>query len=169
MPSLAPARALLLLGLLVGCDERERELGPEPDTAELSEHFACGDLMFVAANPDATQGLFLSIDDALVQQAHAQAQLGREYELDDDRVELRWVSGRNVYAGHCGHDNGEPWEIDAVQEASSGRVVVELEQDDHALVLSIALEDVVLEPLDEWRAQGYELPPLHFDELELEH
>lgn len=170
MPSFVRVRALLLAGLLlVGCDEQDPEVGPQPEIGELSERFACADLVFVAASPDATQGLFLSIDDGLAKQAHAHGELRREYELEDDRVELRWVSGSNVYAGHCSRDNGEPWEVDAVQEARAGRVVVELEPGGEGkLELSIELEGVVLEAIDDWRAGTLELPPLRFDDLELE-
>ncbi len=176
MLGLRSLRPVLLAGLmLAGCDDAAVELGDEQQLAELddlSERFACSDLTFVAASADGSEGLFLLIDDGLVAQTLAEAQpLEVEYELADERVELRWVSGSNVYAGHCGRDNGRPWKIDAVHEAREGRVVVELApQSEGVPLLAIELEDVLLEPLDDhdWRTKGPKaLPPLRFEGLEL--
>jgi hypothetical protein len=172
-------RSAVLAGLLLsGCDyESDSPPEHEPDLAELSERHACADLIVVAADVEGSQGLFLTIDDGLVEELLATSQpivahyaIGDDDELDDEPIELRWVSGRNVYAGHCGLDNGEGWEVDSVEQAIAGEIDVELIPSPDGVRVDIEIRGVLLSPLGSGQAKqaaARELPPLVIDDLAL--
>jgi hypothetical protein len=142
-------RLALLAGLLVGCDRSELDDPSLPDVDELSQRHACGDMILIAANAEASEGLFLTIDDGLVDEVIESGEfVSDQYRVGDAPIELRWVTGRNVYAGHCGLDNGEPWQVDTVEQAIAGEISVELEPSAEGPILTVELRDVLLSPLD---------------------
>lgn len=171
-------RSVLLAGLLLtGCDGVESDSQLELDVAELSERHACGDLFVVAADVEGREGLFLTIDDGLVHEVLesgeplvAHYDFGALEAIGDGQIELRWVSGRNVYAGHCGLDNGERWQVDMVEQAVAGELVVELIPSADEVILDIELRGVMLSPLSlglAKQAPTRELPPLFLHDLQL--
>jgi hypothetical protein len=162
--------ALPLLGLVLGlaaCDDPEhlRAL----DTDDLPDRFACDDVTAIAASPDASEALLIGIDDGLAAAALAtEAPVHAEYELPDDRLTVRWVAGANVYEGHCGRNNGEPWELDARMDAFTGRVRVAVEpRADGGLALTAELFDVVLAEDGPWTAD-LALEPTRFNDLPID-
>ncbi|MFV8756477.1 hypothetical protein ACNOYE_38520 [Nannocystaceae bacterium ST9] len=165
--------AVLVAGLLLfGCDLELDDMDARPDVAELSERYACADLILVAADPEGSEGLFLTIDDGLVDEVMASGEpLSARYEVGDPRIELRWVSGRNVYAGHCGLDNGEAWQIDAVEQATAGAIEIDLSPGADAVELDVELRDVLLSPYAAGQAkqgQARPLPPMRLEGLEID-
>ena len=134
--------------LLTGCDPEALDPSLDPNVAGLSERHACADLILVAATPEGDEGLFLTIDDGLVDEVIGSGMpSSARYDVGDERIELRWVRGSNVYAGHCGLDSGEPWHVDEVEQAIAGEILVELTPSDDAIVLDVELEGVLLSPL----------------------
>jgi hypothetical protein len=161
----------LVASLLMGCDRSESGDPLSPEIGELSQRHACADLILVAADAEASEGLFLTIDDGLVDQVTDSGQpVQMRYDVGDERIELRWVSGSNVYAGHCGLDNGEPWQVDMVEQAISGEIIVELEPAAEGPILAVELRDVLLSPLGEGfaKAEAHELPELRLDDLRVD-
>jgi hypothetical protein len=166
-------RLALLAGLLMGCDRSDFDSALMPDPDELSQRHACGDLILIAADAEATEGLFLTIDDGLVDEVVDSGQsVQGHYEVGDERIELRWVTGRNVYAGHCGLDNGEPWEVDTVEQAIAGEISIELQPGAEGPILAVELRDVLLSPLGADQAAKHDdahaLPVIHLDGLRVE-
>jgi hypothetical protein len=163
------SRLLLLAGLVMGCDPFEADASLSTEVAELSDRHACADLIVVAASADAREGLFLTVDDGLVDEVIESGEpVDARYEVGDERIELRWVTGSNVYAGHCGLDNGEPWHVDEVEQAITGEVTIELVPSDEGVIVAVELRDVWLSPLDAGQAKhghARELPPIVLDDL----
>ena len=163
------ARLALIATLLVGCDRSDSNFSPSPHVDDLSERHACADLILVAADAEASEGLFLTIDDGLVDQVVESGQpVVSRYQVGDDRIELRWVTGSNVYAGHCGLDSGEPWQVDSVEQAVAGEITVELTPSSEGPILTVELRDVMLSPLGASLAKhddSYALPPIVLEDL----
>jgi hypothetical protein len=158
---------LLGLALTVGCDDAD-ELRAI-DLAELPERFACDDVTVVAASVDGSEALLLGVEDGL---AAAALELGEiveaEYALPDERLTVRWVSGSNVYAGHCGRDSGETWKLDQRSDAVSGRVAIRIAPNsDGSLSVSASLVDLLLAPSRAGAGPMFELSATSFEGLPL--
>lgn len=168
------SRSILLASLLMGCDPLESDSHLSPDVVELSQHHACADLILIAADAEAREGLFLTIDDGLVDEVLESGEpISTHYDVGDERIELRWVTGRNVYAGHCGLDNGEPWHVDTVEQAIEGEILIELAAGAEGAILSVELHDVLLSPLAAGQAKHDEddartLPPVFLEDLRVD-
>ncbi len=166
-------RPILLVGLLsIGCDSLALDHDLDmPAVTDLSDRFACADLILVAADPTGTEGLFLTIDDGLVDEVLESGEaIAAHYQVGDDRIEVRWVSGSNVYAGHCGLDNGEPWQVEQVEQAIAGDILVELMPSADGVRLAVELRDVLLAPLAAGQAKQGEarrLEPIILHDLEI--
>lgn len=141
---LLTAAGVLALALTAGCVEPEAL--EDLDPSELDERFACDDLTVVAASRDAHSALLVGIDDGLVAATLATGQPTEElYELPDERLTVRWVSGSNVYQGHCGRDSGEPWALDERSDAVTGQMHVRVVPGPGKSVrLEAELRDVIL-------------------------
>lgn len=129
---------------LVACDPQ-----PEADSLEtdaLSERFACDDVTMVVAAADGREALLIGVEDQLAASAmSSDAPAVGEYELPDERVTIRWVSGTNVFQGQCGRDTGETWQLDERLDALTGRLTVIVEPDaEGRLRLVAAIEDLEL-------------------------
>jgi hypothetical protein len=137
---------LPILGLMLGLGCDHEADAHALDATALPERFACDDLTMVAASPSADEALLIGIDDGLAAEAIASGQVVHaDYELPDERLTVRWVSGTNVYQGQCGRDNGEFWQLDARLDALAGHIHVRVEPlDDGKLVLRAEIDDVVL-------------------------
>jgi hypothetical protein len=140
----SPRLALLLLGLVLGCDDAADMHAL--DTTDLPERFACGDLTMVVASPDGDEALLIGIDDGLAAEAVESGEVVHaDYELPDERLTVRWVAGTNVYQGQCGRDNGEPWQLDTRLDALEGHIEVRIDpRPNHKLELHVEIDDVVL-------------------------
>lgn len=173
MPGFRPLRLALLAALFTSaCDGEPLERFVEQDLGALSERHVCGDLTLVAADPEGHEGLFLVVDDGLVDAAREAGELDMRYAIGDERIELRLVRGRNVYAGHCGLDSGEPWQVDEVEQAVAGEVELSFFDDAGQLHLDVALHDIWLSPLagdglGAAKAESHELGDLDFEDLEI--
>jgi hypothetical protein len=162
MPGFRPLRLALLAALLSSaCDGEHLEPLAEQDLGALSERHVCGDLTLIAADPEGHEGLFLIVDDGLVDAAREAGELDSRYAIGDERIELRLVRGQNVYAGHCGLDSGEPWQVDEVEQAVAGEVELSFIEVEGTLQLDIELTDIWLSPL----AAGYGAAKSHAREL----
>jgi hypothetical protein len=172
MPGFRPL-CLALLAVLSSsaCDGEPLEPLAEQDLGALSERHLCGDLTLIAVDPEATEGLFLIVDDGLVDSARKAGELDSRYAIGDERIELRVVRGRNVYAGHCGLDSGEPWQVDEVEQAVAGEVELSFVEVEGTLRLDIELSDIWMSPLADGygaaKAHSHELGDLDFHDLEL--
>jgi len=125
-PLFAASLLAFALALVAGCDDHADV--EDLDASELAERFACDDLTLVAASKDGEHALMIGIDDGLVANTLASGQPTTiTYELPDDRLTVRWVTGSNVYQGHCGRDSGEPWTLDARSDAVAGAMSVSLD------------------------------------------
>ncbi|GEM_PF-2678350 len=146
--------ACLAACVFTGCDDPDT---PDPellDMASVSEQAACDDLTVIAAHIDGNEALLLGIDDGLAAQALSAGEVvTAEYTLPDDRLTVRWAEGSNVYRGHCGLDNGEPWQVDAVFDGVRGTIAVRLVPHiDGSVTLSAEVEDLELGSLEDMDA-----------------
>lgn len=173
MPGFRPLRLALLAALFTSaCDGEPLEPLAEQDLGALSERHVCGDLTLIAADPEGHEGLFLVVDDGLVDAARKSGELDSRYEIGDERIELRVVRGQNVYAGHCGLDSGEPWQVDEVEQAVAGEVELSFVDVEGGLRLDVELHDIWLSPLAEGlgakaKHTSHELGDLRFHDLEI--
>lgn len=171
MLGLRPLRLAALASLLLtACDPEALESHDELDLRTLSDRHACGDLTLIAADAEGHEGLFVQVDDGLVDAALESGELRTTYAIGDERIELRWVQGQNVYAGHCGLDNGEAWQVDMVEQAIAGEVDLVLVRAGDALRLDVELREIWLSPLagdgmTSAKGQARELDDLALDGL----
>ncbi|MFO7561071.1 MAG: hypothetical protein R6X02_00380 [Enhygromyxa sp.] len=158
---------LLALALGVGCDDAEQLRAL--DLAELPERFACDDVTVVAASPEGSEALLIGVQDGLVAAARESGEsVEAEYELPDDRLVVRWVSGSNVYAGHCGRDSGEQWQLDQRRDAIAGHIAIRIEPSpDGGLSVSASLDDLLLAPSRADAGPAYELSTTALEGLPL--
>lgn len=156
-PSALLAIPALGLALSLGCDDAEQLRAL--DLTELSERFACDDVTVVAASEDGSEALLIGVQDGLAAAARESGELiEAEYVLPDDRLIVRWVAGSNVYAGHCGRDSGEQWQLDQRSDAVTGHIAIRIAPElDGSLTVSATLDDLLLAPSDASHGPVYEL------------
>lgn len=159
--------AVPLLGLLLsaGCDTGDEQLR-SLDLGELSERFACDDVTVVAATPDGSEALLVGVEDGLVAAAYTSNEVVEAvYELPDDRLTVRWVSGSNVYGGHCGREGAGAWRLDDRNDAIAGTLAVRLTPTADGVVLSAEFDELVLAPSEALDHPVYVVAPGQLDGL----